>query len=307
MKMQTAIQAFYIYQKSGKYATNTIESYRQTLTRISEYLNNPDITNITLTDLREFMIHLTEKNITESTRQYYWKVIKSFFKWAEEELELPRPDKRLVMPKVQKPDILPYTEDEVKRILKACGKMKPAAPTNRSGYQAKRNTAKRDQIIIMILLDTGIRVSELCRLKYTDINLENKSLRIQTFETGIKTHDRTVFLGNTTMKLLFPYVSEKINDNDFLVKSRNDKPLNRNSVAHLLARIGKRANVSGVDAHRFRHTFAIQYLRNGGDIYTLQRLLGHRSLEIVKNYLKISELDTSNAHRKSSPVDNWNL
>jgi len=307
MKMQTAIQAFYIYQKSGKYATNTIESYKQTLTRISEYLNNPDITNITLTDLREFMIYLTEKDITESTRQYYWKVIKSFFKWAEEELELPRPDKRLVMPKVQKPDILPYTEDEVKRILKACGKMKPATPTNRSGYQAKRSTAKRDQIIIMILLDTGIRVSELCRLKYTDVNLENKSLRIQTFETGIKTHDRTVFLGNTTMKLLFPYVSEKINDNDFLVKNRNDKPLNRNGVAHLLARIGKRANVPGVDAHRFRHTFAIQYLRNGGDIYTLQRLLGHRSLEIVKNYLRLSEMDAGNAHKKASPADNWNL
>lgn len=223
MKMQTAVQAFYIYQESGKYATNSIESYRQTLARISEYLNNPDIADITLTDLREFMIHLTEKNITESTRQYYWKVIKSFFKWVEEELELPRPDKRLVMPKVQKPDIIPYTEDEVKRILKACGKMKPAAPTNRSGYQAKRSTAKRDQIIIMILLDTGIRVSELCRLKYTDVNLENKSIRIQTFETGIKTHARTVFLGNTTMKLLFPYVSEKINDNVFLVKGRNDK------------------------------------------------------------------------------------
>lgn len=253
------------------------------------------------------MISLTEKDVTESTRQYYWKVIKSFFKWAEEELEIPRPDKRLVMPKVQKPDISPYTEEEVKRILKACGKMKPATPTNRSGYQAKRNTAKRDQLIIMILLDTGIRVSELCRLKYTDINLENKSIHIQTFETGIKTHDRTVYLGNTTMKLLIPYASEKINENDFLVKGRNNKPLNRNSVAHLLARIGKRANVPGVDAHRFRHTFAIQYLRNGGDIYTLQRLLGHRSLEIVKNYLRLSEMDAGNAHKKASPADNWNL
>ena len=109
------------------------------------------------------------------------------------------------------------------------------------------------------------------------------------------------------MKLLFPYMSEKINDDDFLVKGRNGKPLNRNAVAHLLARIGKRAQVPGVDAHRFRHTFAIQYLRNGGDIYTLQRLLGHRSLEIVKNYLRLSEMDAGNAHKKASPADNWNL
>lgn len=307
MKMQIAIQAFYVYQKSGKYATNTVESYKQTLTRICKFLNNPDIDKISITDLREFMISLSENDITESTRQYYWKVIKSFFKWAEEELEISRPDKRLAMPKVQKPDILPYTEEEIKRLIKACGKMKPSSPTNRAAYQAKRSTAKRDHLIIMILLDTGIRVSELCRLKYTDVNLENKSLRIQTFETGIKTHDRTVYLGNTTMKLLIPYASEKINEDDFLVKGRNDKPLNRNSVAHLLARMGKRAQVSGVDAHRFRHTFAIQYLRNGGDIYTLQRLLGHRSLEIVKNYLRLSEMDAGNAHKKASPADNWNL
>ena len=307
MKMKNAIQAFYIYQKSGKYATNTIDNYKSTLTRICEYLNNPELDEITITDLREFMIHLTDMDISESTRQYYWKVIKSFFRWAEEELEIPRPDKRLVMPKVQKPDIIPYTEDEVKRLIKACGKMAPATPTNRAAYQSKRSTAKRDQLIIMILLDTGIRVSELCRLKYTDVNLENKSIHIQTFETGIKTHDRTVFVGNTTMKLLYPYMGEKINEDDFLVKGRNGKPMNRNSVAHLLARIGKRAQVSGVDAHRFRHTFAIQYLRNGGDIYTLQRLLGHRSLEIVKNYLKISEMDTGNAHKKASPADNWNL
>lgn len=307
MKMQTAIQAFYVYQKSGKYATNTIEGYKRTLVLICNFLNNPDLDEISITDLREFMISLAEKDITESTRQYYWKVIKSFFKWAEEELEISRPDKRLVMPKVQKPDILPYTEEEVKRLIKACGKMKPSTPTNRAAYQAKRSTAKRDQLIIMILLDTGMRVSELCRLKYTDINLENKSIHIQTFETGIKTHDRTVYLGNTTMKLLIPYTSEKINEDDFLVKGRNGRPLNRNSVAHLLTRIGKRAQVPGTDAHRFRHTFAIQYLRNGGDIYTLQRLLGHRSLEIVKNYLRLSEIDAENAHKKASPADNWNL
>ena len=97
MKMQTAIQAFYVYQKSGKYATNTIEGYKRTLVLICNFLNNPNLDEISITDLREFMISLAEKSITESTRQYYWKVIKSFFRWAEEELEISRPDKRLVM------------------------------------------------------------------------------------------------------------------------------------------------------------------------------------------------------------------
>lgn len=114
------------------------------------------------------MISLAEKDITESTRQYYWKVIKSFFRWVEEELEISRPVKGLVMPKVQKPDILPYTEEEVKRLIKACGNMKPSTPTNRAAYQAKRSTAKRDQLIIMILFDTGLKVPFilLCNLQF---------------------------------------------------------------------------------------------------------------------------------------------
>jgi integrase len=74
-----------------------------------------------------------------------------------------------------------------------------------------------------------------------------------------------------------------------------------------LLRLGEVAGVPDVKAHRFRHTFAITYLRNDGDIFTLQKILGHTSLDMVYRYLHITQHDAAKAHRRASPADNWQL
>jgi len=65
--------------------------------------------------------------------------------------------------------------------------------------------------------------------------------------------------------------------------------------------------MKSVHPHRFRHTFAIQYLKNGGNVYTLQAMLGHNSLSTVKIYLRLAQIDIDLVHRKASPVDGWRL
>jgi integrase/recombinase XerD len=83
--------------------------------------------------------------------------------------------------------------------------------------------------------------------------------------------------------------------------------MTRFTLGHLVGRIGIKAGVPDSNPYRFRHTFAIQYLRNGGDVFTLQRILGHATMEMTRKYLMIAGTDVATAHKRASPVDNWKL
>ena len=83
--------------------------------------------------------------------------------------------------------------------------------------------------------------------------------------------------------------------------------MRRDVLIKLLVRMGQRAGVANVHPHRFRHTFAINFLRNGGNAYALQMMLGHSTMEMVKRYLALAQADVEAAHRQASPVANWRL
>lgn len=91
--------------------------------------------------------------------------------------------------------------------------------------------------------------------------------------------------------------------------STNERPTSDRdrAIILLLAHIGERAGVANVYLHRFRYTFAITCLRNQGGLFTLQELLGHSDMEMVKRYARIAQTDCAKAHQKASPVDNWRL
>ena len=94
---------------------------------------------------------------------------------------------------------------------------------------------------------------------------------------------------------------------DYLFPSKTNRRLDRNNLRETIQRIAERAGVSGVTIHRFRHTFAINFLRNGGSVLELQEMLGHEKMETVRIYAKLAEVDLAAAQRRSSVADNWRL
>jgi integrase/recombinase XerD len=192
-------------------------------------------------------------------------------------------------------------------LLRACDQS--LAWRGRSQTSNARPTADRDRAIILVLFDTGLRASELCAITIGDVNIDRSNIKV----VGKGSKERVVFFGRRTAKALWRYLvlqlaSSKPDDTLFSVGNPDDfRSMSRCVLRTLLKRIGERAGVPNVYPHRFRHTFAINYLRNGGDLFTLQELLGHSNLEMVRRYARIAQIDCANAHQQASPVDNWRL
>jgi site-specific recombinase XerD len=155
----------------------------------------------------------------------------------------------------------------------------------------------RDQVIILFLLDTGVRASELCKLRVSDIGKDGVYVR------GKGSKDRIVPMSDTVRAALQEYLgAKKRKAGDRVFQTIQGNPMTPSSLRGVIKRMARRAGVPKAHPHRFRHTFAINFLRNGGDVFSLQRILGHETLDMVKRYLAIAKSDISLAHAKVSPV-----
>jgi integrase/recombinase XerD len=320
MQLSKAIEGYIFSALADGYSQLTLRTYHSALETIMEYLGDKEVEEITTNDLKGFMHYLVTsyrperrnnldnfEPLSTASHHRYWKAMRSFFKWAEKDLGTRRPDLAIKMPAWESKEIVPLTEDEIIALLKGC-EYANVPEGKRKAYKLRRPSAIRDKAIILVLLDTGIRVGELTRLRISDANLENGEVYIRPFHVR-KTHSRTTFLGKTARKALWRYLVERgeVRPDDPLFVTNDDKPMTRERVLSMLSRLGKSCGVSSVHPHRFRHTFSIQYFRNGGDIMTLKRLLGHKRLEMVNHYLNIASSDVQSAHQKASPVDRWKL
>ncbi|MHA1112872.1 MAG: tyrosine-type recombinase/integrase [Promethearchaeota archaeon] len=309
MELRKSLQGLIISRSADGVSPHTITVYKYGINKLINFLNNPNISSITKRDIQDFFIYLREKeNLAESSIRNIMRAIKVLFKWAELEPDIKCPDFDLSYPKASSKHIEPFHSEDIKRLLIACEYTKSSQTKNRKAFRMHRPTAKRDKAIILTLLDTGLRVSELSRLTIADLDLETGQITVTPFGSGLKSKPRTVFIGKLSKSTLWRYLaSRNIEADDFVFISKLNRPMDRHSIRKVLKYIGDKAEIQDVYPHRFRHTFAIQYLRNDGDIYTLQRILGHSSLEMVKRYLAIAKADCQTAHRKASPVDNWKL
>ncbi len=320
------VAGFLLAKRAEGCAPGTLTDYAAGLKHLARWLHaqgrgEADPRELRREDLVRFLAELADvpapgkgRPLAPKTRRNVWVALKSFSRWLESETGHPLPMDGVPAPRGEERPVRPLTQGDVQALLLACDRMAPARTARRRPFQMARATAVRDKAILLVLLDTGLRAAELCALTVGDVDLQSGEVRVRRGKGG---RGRLVYLGAAARRAVWRYLLERgrptgeaplFCGRDPAWPGRDGRfPLTPDALLRLLKRLGERAGVVGVHPHRFRHTFATEYLRNGGDVLTLQRLLGHRSLAMVQRYAEIAGADLQRAHEKASPADAWRL
>lgn len=307
LQLETLIQGYQLSCQTEGKSAKTIEWYGAFLRRFAKFLQScgmsTAVTGINRGHVRSFICHLqTEAKVphtgvplSPATVQGYVRALKAFFSWLEkEEYVASNPIARLPIPKAPTKIVSTFTSEDIERLIRAC--------------QQVENNSSRDLCILLLLLDTGVRVSELTSIEMQDVDIEEGYIKI-TRAKGSR--ERLVPIGSVARRLLWRYMScgrpqPLVDRVTHLFLTGGGLPLTRNGVQQMVRRWGRRAGLRGVrcSPHTFRHTFAKNYLLNGGDIFSLQKILGHSSLASVRMYVNLFAADVKRQHQRFSPVDN---
>ncbi len=309
MTLQDALIAYQTYARAEGKSSSTITWVSSSMGYFAKFLGpeQQDIETITGNDLRRFIIALQgrakfanhpynkpqQAKLSAQSIETYCRAIKSFFGFLKRE-GFTKNNKvaKVKMPKVPEIVIPTFSEKELAKLL---------AQANR-----RTNEGFRDYCLLLTLIDTGIRLSELANLKTGDIDYEQNLLRVM----GKGLRERFVPFGRRVAKALMKYQlkcrPDPIGTDNFWLR-RDGRPLLPKRIEKLISAYGKKAGLKRCYAHKLRHTSSVMYLRNGGDVFSLQKKLGHRSLVMTRHYSNLADSDIRAQHLRYGVADRLNI
>lgn len=172
----------------------------------------------------------------------------------------------------------------------------------------KNYTGYRDYTLIFLLIDSGMRIQEACSLTYDQIDFSTSVIYLQASSVKTRT-GRHIPISPKVSKLLFNLVEE--NKKAFNVKevflSVYGTPFLKTSFRKRINAYKTKAGIEGcrVSPHSFRHFFAKNYILGGGDAFTLQRILGHADMQMIRKYINMGEIEVKMQHNRFSPVQQF--
>lgn len=280
----------------------TIKWYQSLLLAFVAWSDSRQLQTVTADDLRDYIIDLRTREskfidapqkpeqhgaLSESTINGHITALHAFWSWVSREYGTDNPMKNIRRPKRRNPTPKAISAADYVALFNAAGD--------------DDISASRTRALLAVLADTGCRLGGLLSLTWSNVDLIKR--RAVVVEKGGKS--RNVSFTSYTARLLMNW---KLNTGDathVFVSLETGQPLTESGVNQLLKRLKNRAGVKGrVNPHSFRHNFAREYIRNGGDISTLAKLLGHSDINTTMMYYAIfTEDELADMHDQFSPMN----
>lgn len=264
----------------------TVLYYRERLERFARESETVSLDAFSEVTIRRWLV--SKRHFARNTLANYDRALRVFAHWlyhqgytAENRMA------KLSKPRPEATQITPFSSADISRLLVAA----------RTGKNPLRDAA-----IIITLLDTGIRIGELANLELHHVQWIESSLKVKG-----KSGERTVPFGRKTKAAVKNYVDKERTAASpsvrhvFLNASGDELRVER--AKQQFTRLARRADIktSKVGPHQMRHTFAVEFIRAGGDAFSLQQILGHSTLEMTRRYVHLAQTDLREAHRRFSP------
>jgi site-specific recombinase XerD len=295
------IEHWELHLRAANRSPKTIRSYIDTARMsFAEYLVEhrlpTDVAKITTTHVAAYQEDQLRR-FSESTAAVRHRSLKVFFKWAVNEGEISSsPMESLPPPKVGQVEIPVIPKRDIQRLLKACA-------ASNSAPERIRFEGRRDEAIVRLLHDTGLRLSEITGIRLEDIDTSNRVIHV----TGKGNKGRAVRYGVKSAETLNRYLRQRAKHENaglpnLWIGGRG--AITTSGITQILRRRCAQAGMKAVRPHQFRHTFAAEWLRLGGTEGNLMNLAGWASREMLSRYGRHTAAERAlTAHEQFSPGD----
>lgn len=274
----------------------TIQNYAFYLERFADWAEYPAPAKITQNMIKKYRLYLNReidgrdgRNLKKSTQNYHLIALRSFLKFlAKHDIKSLSPDK-IELARQGTRNIEFLEPEELKRLR--------AAPTKTPGI-----IGKRDLAIVELLFSTGLRVSELSKLKIEQVNLRRDEFTVR----GKGSKHRVAFLSDHAKKAIREYLETRHDTSPYMFighdrakAGREPMPLTPRSIQRIIEKYATAAGITKkITPHVLRHTYATDLLRNGADIRSVQAMLGHESITTTQVYTHVTDKELRKIHKK---------
>jgi len=302
------IRSWELSLRSNNKSAETIRAYLRSANLFADYLINPtppaedsgldpvpavdDVVDIARAHVQSFIVHEIARTSASSARSRFLGV-QQWLKWLVAEEEIDRsPAEGVSAPTVEDPEVPVLTTEQLQTLLKS--------------IQGKEFPEVRDRAMILLWLDSGVRLAEVVNRILDDVDLDSQVLHVM----GKGRRGRAVPFGTKTAQAVDRYLRARARHpygktvEHLWIGQKTKMPLTVSGAGKLLARRSEAAGLGRIHPHQFRHTFAHMWLAAGGNETDLMRITGWKSRSMVDRYARSAGAERAREqHRKLSPGD----